>query len=94
MQFDFNSKIVLVTGAASGIGLQTAGEFLNAGATVILSDRDSAAVRQAVTPMPTPRHGFGAAVYHNKNFAIVGSPNPGGDHSTVVEIFTPVSPNP
>ncbi|WP_186013876.1 SDR family NAD(P)-dependent oxidoreductase [Burkholderia gladioli] len=48
MQYDFNSKIVLVTGAASGIGLQTASEFLNAGATVILSDRNGAAGTEAV----------------------------------------------
>ena len=34
----FNNKIVLVTGAASGIGLEIARQFLAAGATVIGTD--------------------------------------------------------
>ncbi len=44
----FNDKTVLVTGAASGIGLATAAAFLQAGARVILTDINADAGKQAV----------------------------------------------
>jgi len=44
---DVRDKVVLVTGGASGIGLCTAREFVRAGATVILTDIDAAALREA-----------------------------------------------
>ncbi|MFN0116306.1 MAG: SDR family oxidoreductase [Paracoccaceae bacterium] len=40
----FTGKIAAVTGAASGIGLATAGALVAAGATVVLVDRDEAAL--------------------------------------------------
>ena len=43
----FEDKVALVTGAASGIGLATAKAFAEAGASVVLADRDEAAVRVA-----------------------------------------------
>lgn len=40
-------KRILVTGAASGIGLGAAGYFLGAGAQVVVSDRDEALLQEA-----------------------------------------------
>lgn len=42
--FDFTGSVALVTGAASGIGLQTARDFIVAGARVAINDLDSANV--------------------------------------------------
>jgi len=39
--FNLSGKVAAVTGAASGIGLECARTFLNAGARVVLIDRDS-----------------------------------------------------
>lgn len=44
---NYNNKVVLVTGAANGIGFHTAWEFTEAGATVILVDTDSAGLDKA-----------------------------------------------
>src|ERR1700733_10628315 len=43
----FAGKVVLVTGAAGGIGLATASAFAEAGASVIVADRDAALVEAA-----------------------------------------------
>src|SRR6478672_8760566 len=46
--YDFTGQVALVTEASSGIGLATARAFTQAGATVVLSDVDTAAL-DAVT---------------------------------------------
>ena len=52
MGTDLNGKIAAITGGASGIGLATAEALLDSGATVVLVDRDAAALeklREGVT---------------------------------------------
>ena len=44
MATDLNGKIAAITGAASGIGLATTKALLGAGATVVMVDRDAAAL--------------------------------------------------
>ncbi|SCU76922.1 Levodione reductase [Cupriavidus necator] len=46
--YDFNGQVALVTGAASGMGLDTARAFARAGAAVTLADVSAAALQQAV----------------------------------------------
>ena len=47
MNESFDGKVALVTGAGSGMGLATAKAFAEAGASVVLADRDENAVRAA-----------------------------------------------
>jgi hypothetical protein len=42
-----------------------------------------------MTPMPTARHGLGAAVVDGRLYVISGGPTPGGSFSQINEIFTP-----
>lgn len=47
MNVSFEGKVALVTGAASGIGLETAKAFAEAGAAVVLADANEAAAKAA-----------------------------------------------
>ena len=47
MKISFENKVALVTGAASGLGLATAKAFAEAGASVVLADRNEKAVQAA-----------------------------------------------
>ncbi len=61
----FDGKVALVTGAAHGIGLGIAGQFLEAGARVVLNDRAAANVDAGLRQLDGPQaslHGFAADV--------------------------------
>ena len=45
--YDFTGQVALVTGAAGGMGLDTARAFAAAGAAVVLADVDGDAARSA-----------------------------------------------
>lgn len=51
----FTEKTVLVTGAASGIGLAAARRFLDEGARVVMLDIDEASLKKAVAGLPQDR---------------------------------------
>jgi len=51
----FNEKTVLVTGAASGIGLAAARRFLVEGARVVMLDIDEAKLKEATARLPQDR---------------------------------------
>lgn len=56
MNWPFNDKVALVTGAGSGIGLETARAFAEAGAAVALADIDENAVRSAAEELVAAGH--------------------------------------
>ncbi|RNF36345.1 SDR family oxidoreductase [Paracoccus methylarcula] len=51
MAEQLNEKVALVTGAASGIGLATVKSLLEAGAKVVMADRDEAALGRLTTEL-------------------------------------------
>src|ERR1700685_249677 len=56
MNISFDGQVALVTGAASGLGLATAQAFAEAGASVVLADRDEAALRAAENLLTAKKH--------------------------------------
>lgn len=51
----FNDKTVLITGAASGIGLAAARRFLDEGARVVMLDNDEGKLKKAAAELPQDR---------------------------------------
>jgi hypothetical protein len=56
MNISFESKVALVTGAASGLGLATAKAFAESGASVVLADWNEKAVRSAADELSARGH--------------------------------------
>ena len=51
-QIDLSGRRAVVTGGASGIGLETCRRLLACGATLTMWDRDEPALRSAVAELP------------------------------------------
>ncbi len=56
MKISFESKVALVTGAASGLGLATAKAFADAGASVVLADWNEKEVQSAANSLAGKGH--------------------------------------
>jgi NAD(P)-dependent dehydrogenase (short-subunit alcohol dehydrogenase family) len=56
MNISFENKVALVTGAASGLGLATATVFAEAGASVVLADRNEKEVQSAAKGLADKGH--------------------------------------
>lgn len=54
--YDFKGQVALVTGASSGLGLATAGAFAEAGAAVVLADRNESALKTAAEALTAVGH--------------------------------------
>lgn len=66
----FDSEVVLVTGAAGGMGFATAAAFADCGARVYLTDRDETTVRDAAARVPGAR-GLGMDVTDERAVTLV-----------------------
>lgn len=66
MKYDFEGKVALVTGAASGIGRATAVAFAGAGAAVVVADRD---VERGEETVALARAAGGRAVFQRCDVA-------------------------
>lgn len=75
---DLERDLVVVTGAANGIGKATARRFLDAGARVALLDIDDAGLSDAIGEMPNNRDAF-------------AFPADLGDRSSTTEVFRTLS---
>lgn len=56
VSYDFNGQVALVTGAAQGMGFDTARAFAEAGAAVVLSDINERVLQKAVAELEAAGH--------------------------------------
>ncbi len=61
MNYDLKDKVVIITGAARGVGRTMVGTFIEQGAKVVATDRDAEGL--AETCKPFPRGGFSGTGY-------------------------------
>jgi NAD(P)-dependent dehydrogenase (short-subunit alcohol dehydrogenase family) len=54
--YDFHGQVALVTGAGGGIGLATASAYAEAGASVIMADRNAALLEEASSALRSAGH--------------------------------------
>jgi len=82
-----------VSGSASAVMGNEVYMFGGEGSAQVYKEANAYAadtdVWRSLPPLPTARHGFGAVFYDGKIYTLVGSPEPGGNRSNVVEIYTP-----
>lgn len=55
VSYDFGGRVVIVTGAARGIGREMARRFVASGASVVAADRDDPGLRETVANLPDER---------------------------------------
>ena len=73
MTFDFHGKVVLVTGAAAGLGFACAKAFTDAGATVVMTDIVQESLDKAVEELRSAgaEHAFvDVSNVHGATFAL------------------------
>jgi len=58
--FSLSGKVALVTGGASGIGIGISTVLAEAGATVVIADRDEGAAKRVVATLKESGHGAGS----------------------------------
>lgn len=69
--FDFNDKVVIITGAAGNLGAGVAGTFLNSGARLVLVDRSPDRLRKMFPELAgSERHYLAASVDLNDAVAV------------------------
>jgi NAD(P)-dependent dehydrogenase (short-subunit alcohol dehydrogenase family) len=52
MNYDLKDKVVIITGAARGVGRTMVGTFVEQGALVVAADRDAAGLAETCSPFP------------------------------------------
>ncbi|MFE0419823.1 SDR family NAD(P)-dependent oxidoreductase [Streptomyces tendae] len=69
MDLGINDHVVVLTGAAGGIGRHTAVRFAEEGARVVVVDRDAAALKELVPELPGAGHSYIATTLDGKDTA-------------------------
>ena len=87
---DFNGKVALVTGAASGMGLATARAFAEAGAAVVLADFKGDAVEAEAQKLVAAGHKAIAVRCDVLTFASISNGTTPPGHSVALLEIRPI----